>query len=162
MKRIFYLFSVTLMILVSCQTKYLTTKQKINTIKKLDCLLGKWVTYSTVYSVVETWKKVNDTTLEGSSIMIMSGDTVLNEKMSIQPGRKYINLYSKNISVTESDFENYRLTKLTPEKITFQKVTTGKSENITYNFITSETMRISIETDGKSVESYNMKKIIKK
>lgn len=146
----------------ACQTKYLTTKQKTSTIKKLDCMLGKWVTYSSVYSVLETWKKFNDTTLDGSSIMIMAGDTVLNEQMVIQPGRSYINLWSKNILVTESDVENYKLTKLTPEKIVFKKVTSGIPENITYNFITPETMRILIETDGKSVESYNMKKIIKK
>jgi hypothetical protein len=162
MKRILILAALLITIISSCQTKYLSTKQKISTIKKLDGLLGTWVTYSTIYTVIETWKKANDTALNGKSIMIMSGDTVLNERMSIQPGRSFITLFSKNLSVADSDFENYKLTKLTADKIIFEKVTAGKPENITYNFITPETMRILIETDGKSVESYNMKKIIKK
>jgi hypothetical protein len=125
-------------------------------------MLGTWTTYSAVYSVIETWKKVDDTTLSGRSIMIVKGDTVLNERMSIQPGRSQIKLWSKNLSVIDSDFENFKLTKLKADKITFEKITAGKPENITYKFITPETLRILFETDGKSVESYNMKKIIKK
>jgi hypothetical protein len=162
MKQLLFLLGLVLMIFVSCQTKYLSSKQKISTMKKLDCLLGTWVTYSTIYTVVETWKKTNDTTLNGRSIMIMSGDTVLNELMSIQPGRSYINLYSKNLSISDSDFENFKLSKISSDKIIFEKVIAGKPESITYNFINSETMRILMETEGKSVESYNMKKIIKK
>ncbi len=125
-------------------------------------MLGTWVTYSTVYKVVEIWKKVNDTTLSGRSIMIMSGDTLLNEVMSIQPSPRYIFLTSRNLSVADSDIESYQLTKLKSDKIIFEKATSDKPDNITYNFITPETMRILIQAEGKSIESYNMKKIIKK
>jgi hypothetical protein len=162
MKRLLILFGLVLLIFVSCQTKYLTSKQKKSTIKKLDGLLGTWVTYSTLYTVMETWKKANDTTLIGRSIMIISGDTALNEQMSIQPGRSYIKLCSKNLSVADSDIENFKLTKISKDKIRFEKVPEGKPESITYYFITPGTMRILMETEGKSVESYNMKKIMKK
>lgn len=125
-------------------------------------MLGTWVTYSTVYTVFESWKKTNDTTMDGRSIMIMTGDTVLNEQMNIQAGRSYISLHTKNLSVANADVENFKLTKQTTDKIIFEKITTVNPESITYNFITPETMRILMKTDGKSVESYNMKKIIKK
>jgi hypothetical protein len=148
--------------IASCQTKQLSTKQKIATIKKLDVMLGTWATFSSVYTVVETWKKVNDTTLKGRSIMVMSGDTVLNERMSIQPTRRFICLNSKNLLVPESEFESFRLAKLSSDKIHFEKTGSEKSESITYNFISPETMRILFQTKGKSVESYNMKKIMKK
>jgi hypothetical protein len=115
-----------------------------------------------VYTVIETWKKVNDTTLTGKSIMIMSGDTVLNERMSIQPAKNYINMNSRNLAMADAEIENFKLIKLTSDKLIFEKVTGGKPENITYHFISPETMRILIKTDGKSVESYNMKKFIKR
>jgi hypothetical protein len=146
----------------SCRTKYLSVKQKISTISKLERMVGTWATYSTVYTMMEIWKKTSDTTLSGRSIMIMTGDTVLNERMSIQPGQSSINLTSKNLSVEDSDFENYKLTKITSDKIMFEKQQAGKPERMTYNFIDQGTLRILFETNGKSIEGYNMKKIIKK
>ncbi|MEI6853137.1 MAG: hypothetical protein WCL06_09850, partial [Bacteroidota bacterium] len=91
-------------------------------------MLGTWVTYSTVYTNVEIWKKVNDTTMSGRSIMIMSGDTVLNETMCIQPGPHSIYLTSKNLLVADSDIESYQLTKLKADKIIFEKAISGKPD----------------------------------
>ena len=160
MQRLTILLGLSLLLLTSCQTKPLRTNQKIRTIKKLDCMLGKWVTFSSLYMVVETWKKVNDTTLKGNSIMIMEKDTVLNEKMTIQPGRSNIYFYSKNLMDPESEIQNFKLQKIKSKKIIFEKLG-SKTDFITYNFITPETLRILIENDKKSIESYNMKKIIK-
>ena len=130
--------------------------------KKLDVMVGTWATYSSVYTVIETWKKENDTALSGQSIMVMKGDTVLNEQMSIQPSKRSICLQSKNHLVPESASESFCLAKLSADKIHFEKTGSEDSESITYNFISPETMRILFQTKGKSVESYNMKKIIKK
>jgi len=154
-------FLIVLLLFVSCKTNFLTTNQKIKTISKLNCMVGNWVTYSTVYSVFETWKKINDTTFKGSSIMLVNGDTVLNEKMSIEPRKSFINLSIKNLSVPESAVDNYKLSKIKADKIEFVKLATDKHENIIYHFVTPETLRILIESDGKSIESYNMKKFIK-
>ncbi len=161
MKRLLLILFLSFTLLVSCKTNYLSTKQKINTFKKLNCMLGKWVTYSTVYAVFENWKMIDDTTFKGKNIMILNNDTVLNEQMTIETGKNSINLYMKNLVIPDAPIENYKLEQIKTNKIVFKKSTINKIERITYYFVSPETLRILIESDGKSAESFNMKKFIK-
>jgi len=161
MKKAVSLICFSVMMIVSCQTKHLSTQQKIKSMKRLDCITGQWVTYSMVYAMTETWKKVSDTLLVGSSVMFMKGDTVLNERMSIRPGANSIIFTTKNLVVEGAVAESYRLQRIKHHKIEFEKTSEGKTSQITYHFVSPITMRILITTDGNSIESYNMNKVIK-
>ncbi|MEI6122665.1 MAG: DUF6265 family protein [Bacteroidota bacterium] len=161
MRKIFLTLSCLLIVATACNPKLLTTGQKIKTLNQLQWLKGIWVTQTSVFTLVETWRQISDTVYKGSSIMLMGRDTVLNEKMSIETNKNNVMLYSKNLTDATSSFQVFTLTKLNKTKIVFQNPLNKDETKISYVVKSPDTMNISIEGSTKKVESFNMHKIIK-
>lgn len=154
-------FSVLLITFVSCNTSLKLGKNKTSTFKKMEWLIGRWEirTYNYFYS--ENWKKDNDTTYSGKSIMMVSGDTVLYDVMSIKPNKQYIYLSTKSSINTQGSLSIFKLTDIKKDRIIFENPSNKEEKKITYILKTPEKLSINIEGNEASVESYDLRKINK-
>jgi len=160
MKRLIF-FSVLLITFVSCNTSLQLGKHKTSSFKKMEWLLGRWEirTYNYFYS--ENWKKDNDTTYSGKSIMMVSGDTVLYDVMSIKPNKQYIYLSTKSSINTEGSLSIFKLTEIKKDRIIFENPSNKDEKKIAYILKSPEKISINIEGNEASVESYDLRKINK-
>lgn len=150
---------ITLSAITSCTPGKLGKNKKIKAVQMIEKLNGTWATYSSVYTIIERWRKSNDSTFRGSSIMLMNKDTLLNQSMLINVKSNSIVFTSEVKANEQTEFEKYHLIKTTAEKIVFNK--TGSDDKLVYFFKSAETMTISIQSNEKNIESYNMKKLLK-
>ena len=108
----------------------------INNFKEIDWLLGNWTSEFPEGYVIESWEKKNDLTFKGISNVIMGGDTVSSEAITIKneefqtvciPIVKNQN-GSKPIKFTLTSFKDNHLVFENPEhdfpqKIVYKKIT---------------------------------------
>lgn len=154
-------FSVLMITFVSCNTPLRLGKKQSSSFKKMEWLIGRWEirTYNYFYS--ETWKKESDTAFSGKSIMMVSGDTVLYDVMSIKPNKQFIYLSTKSNINTESGLSIFKLTDIKKDRIIFENPSNKEEKKITYVLKTPEKLSINIEGNEASVESYDLRKINK-
>ncbi|MEC5166375.1 hypothetical protein RCH18_002115 [Flavobacterium sp. PL11] len=154
-------FTIAVISFIGCNNSNSESTEK-EKIKSSNWLLGKWENKSVDGLLTESWKKINDSTYQGSSHFIKDKDTLHYESTSLQQIKDelYYNTTIKgqnnskpiNLNQTVSDekqliFEN--LKNDYPQKINYTKI----SEN---SFI----VEISGIQQGKpSSEKYTMSKI---
>lgn len=154
-------FTIAVISFIGCNNSNSESTEK-EKIKSSNWLLGKWENKSVDGLLTESWKKINDSTYQGSSHFIKNKDTLHYESISLQQIKDelYYNTTIKgqnnskpiNLNQTVSDekqliFEN--LKNDYPQKINYTKI----SEN---SFI----VEISGIQQGKpSSEKYTMSKI---
>lgn len=152
---------VLLLALISCTPAKMSTSKKISSFKKMEWLLGKWTTMVPDFTFIENWEKLNDTVFTGNSLMIMLGDTVLNEQMSIESSIQNINFYNKSLQHADAAQNSYRLSKLKDDRIEFENTSGSAQNQIIYFHKTANVMNIYVKGSDKSQASYDMKKISK-
>jgi len=160
MKRII-IFIFFLTIFFSCNTADHLVKQKTGTFKKMEWLLGQWDIRTMNYYYSENWRKENDTSFTGKSIMIVSGDTVLYDEMNIGSNKQVIFLSSKSKLTNDSKKNLFKLTKVKKDRIIFENPANPEEKKVTYILSTPTMLNIHIEGNENSVESYGLHKINK-
>lgn len=160
MKRSVIFISLVLLF-AACNTPTQLAKYKTATFKKINWLLGRWEIRTTNYILSENWQKENDTSFIGKSIMLVSRDTVLYDIMNIKSSKQYIYLSSKSKISTDGPLNIFKLVKITKDRIIFENPSNIDENKITYLLKTPVTLSILIEGKEKSVESYNLRKVIK-
>ncbi|GEM_PF-1108965 len=150
-----------LIILFSCNTANHFVSHKISTFKKMEWLLGQWDIRTMNYYYSENWRKENDTSFTGKSIMIVSGDTVLNDEMNIGSNKQVIFLSSKSKINYDSKKNLFKLTKVKKDRIIFENPANPEEKKVTYILSTPTMLNIHIEGNENTVESYGLHKINK-
>jgi hypothetical protein len=69
-------FFLSILLLSSCGSE----SNKLSNFQKLE---GTWVSEDPAGKFVESWKTANDTLMEGTSYMILKGDTVFSEDLKL-------------------------------------------------------------------------------
>ena len=158
-RNLLLIFSFTILF-ASCKTE-LTSQKKISILQQMEWLRGVWVSQTTAFTFFESWKKINDTLYTGKSVMLISRDTVFNERMSIEATNQSIILYSRNVQNSSISIQSFLLNKISKDKIEFFNPWNKEERKISYIKKSPDLMYLLIEGNKKSVASYTLEKIMK-
>ena len=154
-------FTIAIIAFVGCNNlnSERTEKEKI---KSSNWLLGKWENKSVDGSLTESWKKINDSTFQGSSHFIKDKDTLHYESISLEQIED--SLYYKTTIKGQNNSKPVSLNQtLSDEKqLVFENIKNDYPQKINYTKISknSFTVEISGMQQGKpSSEKYIMSKI---
>jgi len=160
----FFLFGVALMItgMESCKTTGLTDEQQLQQLNKMEWISGTWQNLEGDLILREEWKRENDTLYSAKSFMIMSGDTVFQEQISILPGKRHIYY---NVSMVVNDkpqYASFVLKKNSSGAFIFEDLQNIDLSRISYSKKGKDQILVKTEgkEEGKSVkEEYLLKRI---
>lgn len=71
------------LLFIACSNSAVKTPDR-GKIKQMDWLIGSWENLSAEGDMFENWHKVNDSTYTGESFVIVKGDTVFSENMTLE------------------------------------------------------------------------------
>lgn len=132
--------------LQGCKTTGLTIDQQKVQLEKLRWITGLWQNNEGETLMQEDWRKVNDTLYSGLGIMVMAGDTVFREELSITTGKRHI-YYKVSMMVNEKPYySSFVMTRNTASTCVFEDSGNEDLSRLTYK--KKGTGQLLITTEG--------------
>jgi len=145
-------------LIVSCQKK---SEKKYEKLEKLSWLLGNWENQMPNGTLVENWKKVNDSTYNGESFFINKKDTIHYEYIQLIQNKEEVVYYATVEGQNNEQAIPFILTSEINNIFSFENPKHDYPQKIMYKKIntTHFTATISGNEQGKiSSENYPMTK----
>lgn len=156
--KIISLFTIAIVLLVSCQKK---SETKFDKLQKMEWLVGEWEQKLPEGIVTEIWKKENDSTLSGKSFFIKEEDTIHSETIVIKQHNDSL-LYIPTVKGQNNDEPiTFTLSSDVEDNYAFENLTHDYPQKISYKKINGTTLMTTISgiQQGKSSqESYSLTK----
>lgn len=134
-----FLFSAISLLLFSC-----TTTSKNEKIKASEWLLGEWINQTKEGIVIETWSKLNDSTLIAGSFFIKEKDTLHFENIVVKEKDGEL-VYATTIQGQNNDKPIvFPLLSETENELVFENLTNDYPQKIKYQRNSKSAITISI------------------
>lgn len=152
------LLSLAFIVLASCQNQ---SENKFAKIKKMDWLVGNWEQKLPEGTLIEIWKKENDSTFSGKSFFVKEEDTIHSEKIILSQKNDDL-LYIPTVKGQNNDEPvTFTLSSEAGNIFTFENPAHDYPQKISYKKVsdTSLIATVSGKQQGKqSQESFSMTK----
>ncbi|MBP6558203.1 MAG: hypothetical protein KAX93_07445 [Flavobacterium sp.] len=150
---------VTVLLLVSCQTK---SEKNFDKLAQMNWLIGQWENKTPDGYLTETWSKENDSTFSGQTYFIVNEkDTVHSESIVLTQLKEEL-IYRPTVKGQNNDEPvDFKLTTDVENIFTFENPKHDYPQKITYKKVNDKSLvaTISGNQQGKpSSESYPMSK----
>jgi len=113
-------------------------------IEKVNWLVGSWHNTSPEVSSTEIWEKKNDSTLAGTSFVIVGKDTVSYETICLEQNGTALFYIPTVKEQNGAQAIKFTLTSLTTNKMIFENPKHDFPTKITYNKISNDSMSAEI------------------
>jgi Domain of unknown function (DUF6265) len=152
---------ITLLLLFSVFFSCKNNANKNDKIKAAQWLIGKWENKSKDGNLEETWKKVNDSTLQATSYFIKEGDTLHYETVILQQNGEDL-IYNATVQGQNDDKAvAFKLNTEIEKQLVFENLKHDYPQKISYTQVTKDSLLAKITgiIDGKATsEQFPMKK----
>jgi len=153
------LILILILSFTSCKKSETKEKEKI---KLAEWLIGNWENNNGIGTLSESWKKINDSTLQAQSYFIKNTDTLHFETISLQQKGDDVNYNSTIKGQNDDMLIAFKMNLETENQLVFENPKQDYPRKITYNKITKDSIQIiisGIQKGKPSSETYPMKKI---
>jgi hypothetical protein len=136
-----------------------TEKDKI---KAARWMLGSWQYKSAEGLLVESWKKVNDSTYSGSSYFIKGKDTIHYETIDLNQLKDKLSYNTTIVGQNNNKAVSFNLTSVSEESLVFENSTRDYPQKISYTHVSKDSLATEISgyQSGKpSTEKYIMRRV---
>lgn len=138
--------SVVLFIITSCKNENNYSK-----IERANWLIGNWINKTDRGTLVENWKKVNDSVYNGESYLILDKDTVFGESVVLKETNNKLTYTVIVGGQNNEEAVRFEMTSITDNKIIFENPDHDFPIKITYHNTSNDSLvaQISGERNGK-------------
>lgn len=153
-----FLSVVSFFCLMSCQNK---SDKKFDKLEKMSWLVGSWEQKLPEGTLVESWKKENDSTFTGTSYFVKEKDTMHSESVVLTQMKEDLFYIPTVIGQNNDEPVSFKLTSDTENTFTFENPAHDYPQKITYKKVNDDNMLASIsgkQLEKVTSESYSMKR----
>jgi hypothetical protein len=137
-------------------------QQKTSPLAQAKWLIGSWKNQSAKTLDIETWKKLNDSTLLGRSYSLAGTDTVSSEHIRIEQHAGKLYYIPTVKDQNEGNAVTFTLTSSNKKQLVFENPEHDFPQKITYNQITKHSLLAEISGISKGklkVIQFPMKRV---
>lgn len=118
---------VLLLILVGCNAK-------TNNLSDFKALEGTWISSDKSGEFIEKWSTIGDTEMDGTSFMVLKGDTIFSEVMKLMINNDSVYYCPLVTGENNGKAIRFKLTSKSPKKWIFENKTHDFPQQIIYQF----------------------------
>ncbi len=136
--------------------------QKSVDLKQAEWIVGNWENKTSTSKTIESWQKLNDSTLVGKSMLIKDNDSVLLENILIIQRDKQLYYVPSVVNQNEGNPIEFKLTQAVNNMLIFENPLHDFPQKIVYKKISGDSMVAEISGISKGEERsirFPMKKI---
>lgn len=156
--KVISLLTIAIVLLVSCQKK---SENIFDKQQKMEWLVGEWEQKLPEGTVIEIWKKENDSTLYGKSFFIKENDTIHKESIVLRQQKDDLQYIPIVEGQNNDEPITFTMTSDTEANFTFENPTHDYPQKISYKKINATSLMTTISGTQKgkqSQESYSLTK----
>lgn len=129
---------ISLILLSACQSDN-------NSLKDFQKLEGTWVATDPTGKFVERWTKINDTLMEGTSYMIIKGDTVFSENLQLTIQNDSVHYIPTVPGENNGNPVRFTLSTKQPDNWVFENALHDFPQQIIYHFKAKDSLIATVQ-----------------
>jgi hypothetical protein len=108
--------------------------------KQVEWLVGTWENNTSNGKTIESWEKLNDSTLTGKSVLVKDKDTILLETILIVQRKDHLFYIPSVVNQNEGEAIEFQLTHISENTISFENQNHDFPQKITYTKIHNDSL----------------------